>query len=356
MADGKINQSVILLQSSDSCCRISGLSSPPAAASRIHQYHQRQTMSRQMSLRFVTMLAFAAPLSYASSPDGILYSDWDGAETCKPLSFAQPTTEAAIVEEIVAAAAEGDMIKVVGAGHSFSGIQLTDGSVSAGSSGRMISLDRYAGVVGSPAWAEDGSYADVTVRAGSRLCDLNTALEALGLAFINLGSCAAQSIAGAVATGTHGTGKLLGSMSTQVVGLRLLDASGVAHDVSAGTASEADLFSAARVGLGALGVVVEVTVRCVPLFKMKETTYSLPLSDLLATHDELYENNDRFQWNWLVWLRINQPECMCQVSYQCLFGIILYPSCINVPCTRIICYFLIALQRHGGRDSARAHQ
>jgi L-gulonolactone oxidase len=251
-----------------------------------------------MSLHFIAMLAFSAPFGYASSPDGILYSDWDGAETCKPLSFAQPTTEAAIVEEIVAAAAEGSMIKVVGAGHSFSGIQLTDGSVNAGSSGRMISLDRYAGVVGAPAWADDGSYASVTVRAGSRLSDLNTALEALGLAFVNLGSCAAQSIAGAVATGTHGTGKLLGSMSTQVVGLRLLDASGAAHDISA--ESEAELFSAARVGLGALGVVVEVTVRCVPLFKMKETTYSLPLADLLATHDELYENNDRFQWNWLV--------------------------------------------------------
>jgi L-gulonolactone oxidase len=252
----------------------------------------------------LAVLAFVAPFGSASSPVGIVYSDWDGAQTCQPLSFAQPTTEAAIVAEIVAAAAEGSMLKVVGAGHSFSGIQLTDGggASASGPSGRLVSLDRYAGLVGAPVWAADGSYADVTVRAGSKLQDLNAALEGLGLAFVNLGSCAAQAMAGAVATGTHGTGKLLGSMSTQLVGLRLLDAAGEAHDVSSADADAEGqaLFAAARVGLGAMGVVVELTVRCVPLFKLKETTYSLPLAELLASHDELYANNDRFQWNWLV--------------------------------------------------------
>ena len=120
------------------------------------------------------------------------------------------------------AVASGDQLKIIGAGHSFSGIQLSDGDETT-PAGRLVSLDRYAGIT-NVAWADDKSYADVTVRAGSRLRDLNAALEDLGLAFENLGATAAQSLAGAIATGTHGTGRLLGSISTQVSGLRILDA------------------------------------------------------------------------------------------------------------------------------------
>jgi L-gulono-1,4-lactone dehydrogenase len=137
----------------------------------------------------------------------------------------------------------------------------------------------------------------VTVRAGSRLRDLNTAFEDIGLAFENLGSTAAQSLAGAVATGTHGTGRELGSISTQLRAIRLVDAVGAVHATS--PSNEADLFSAARVGLGALGVVTELTVRAIPLFKMRKTTFSLPLPELLNSLQDYYNTYERFQWSWI---------------------------------------------------------
>jgi hypothetical protein len=207
----------------------------------------------------------------------------------------KPTTQAGIINEILDAAAAGDQLRVVGAGHSFSGIQLIDNEDNV-PSGRLLNLDRYAGIT-NVVWAEDGSSAQVTAKAGSRLRDLNTALEDLGLAFINMGSCAAQSIAGATSTGTHGTGHYLGNMATQITGLTIVDANGVVHNASA--TQNPDLFTTARVGLGALGVVIEVTVNTVPIFKLRETTYSMPLQDLLDTHDELYNKYDRFQWNFI---------------------------------------------------------
>jgi L-gulonolactone oxidase len=213
------------------------------------------------------------------------------------LSFAQPTTESGIINEILDAAAAGDQLRVVGAGHSFSGIQLIDNADESQASGRLLNLDRYTGIT-NVVWSDDKTSAQVTIKAGSRLRDVNTDLENLGLAFINLGSCAAQSIAGATSTGTHGTGRLLGNMATQITGLKIIDSFGQIHNVSQND-DDNGLFTTARVGLGALGVITEITVNTVPIFKLKETTYSMPLNDLLSQHDEIYNQYERFQWNWI---------------------------------------------------------
>src|SRR5262249_54650638 len=101
----------------------------------------------------------------------------------------------------------------------------------------------------------------VTVGAGIRLKQLNALLPQFGLALANLGSIAEQSIAGAAATGTHGTGLTIGNLATQIVGMHLVTANGQVHVLSAETTPE--LMRAARVNLGALGVVTQVTLQCV---------------------------------------------------------------------------------------------
>ncbi len=155
------------------------------------------------------------PCVLGYTPAGLRYSNWDGMEVCSPVAGLLPASEAEVVYAIRSAAKTGEQLKIVGAGHSFSGIQLTDGNVT-NPSGRVMSLDLLSGII-DVRFLDDGSGdAEVTAMAGTRLRDLNSALEARGLAFENLGACAAQSLAGAVATATHGTGRDLGSLSTQV--------------------------------------------------------------------------------------------------------------------------------------------
>lgn len=231
--------------------------------------------------------------SLASSPVGVTYTDWDGALTCRPEAFLLPASEEAIALALREAAAAGQRVKVVGAGHSFSGIQMLDSQDAPG--GVMLSLDRWAGIVAVTYGDQEPSL--VEVRAGTRLRDLNTELERRGLALENLGATAAQSVVGACATGTHGTGRELGSMATAIQALRIIDAQG--NVVVASAEENAELFAAARVSLGALGVVSTVTVRVVPMFHMRKTVVNLPLEELLQRHDELYAKYERMQWSWV---------------------------------------------------------
>lgn len=187
----------------------------------------------------------------------------------------------AIVQQ---AAAAGTRLKVVGAGHSFAPIAMTNLSTSATNTtltapARMISLDLIVGITNVQRHVGGNNYSYVTVGAGMRLRDLNPALEAIGLALENLGATAAQSLAGATATGTHGTGRLLGSMSTQIVGLRLVLANGTVATVDQQTQPE--LFAAARVSLGSFGIVTAITLRVVDLFKMRLDVIPMQLDDLI---------------------------------------------------------------------------
>jgi L-gulonolactone oxidase len=208
------------------------------------------------------------------------WTDWDGLQVCTPLDYKRPTTEKEIVDLVKSAAASKSQIKVVGGGHSFSGIALT--------TGHMITLDDYNKVMYVNKTA-------VTVQAGIRLHELNAQLEVRGLSFENLGACSQQSLAGALATGTHGTGNT-GSMSTQVLEMRIVSGTG---DIIVASATEnADVFNAARVGIGALGVISTITINTLPLFKLKRTTTVLALDDLLSSLPQILSKFDRVQWFW----------------------------------------------------------
>lgn len=184
----------------------------------------------------------------------------------------------------------GQQIKVVGAGHSFSSIPLTDDEAKTPSV--MVNLDKLNRVLQLP--RSTGQDSTVLVEAGIRVHDLNDALLAAGWALENTGAIAEQSVAGATQTGTHGTGKGLGSMSSQITELALLLANSTVINVSATTRT--DVFDAARVGLGALGIVVAVRLHVVPAFKLKRVAMPYSLSALLEDLPRLTLQYDRLQW------------------------------------------------------------
>ena len=170
-------------------------------------------------------------------------------------------------------------MRPLGAGHSFTGAAATDGVT--------VRLDRMNRVLDS-----DSESGLVRVQAGIRLHELSPELERRGLALENLGDIDVQALAGAIATGTHGTGGGYGSLASQVVGLRLVTAAGEAIDCAPGD----DLFDAAAVSLGALGVVTEVTLRCQPAFTMKRVDALEPVEDALAQLDELVDSSEHFEF------------------------------------------------------------
>lgn len=188
------------------------------------------------------------------------FVNWARTASCEPVALARPRSEEELRSVLLDAMAKGLRVKVVGGAHSWSDAACTDGV--------LISLDALSAIV-----SVDGTR--VTVEAGIRLDALNEALASRGLALGVLGSIARQSIAGAIATGTHGSGPRHGSLSSMVCGLRLMLADGSVKDLAPGD----ELFDAARVSLGALGVVTRVTLACEPAFRLEELAAPLPFDE-----------------------------------------------------------------------------
>ena len=154
-----------------------------------------------------------------------------------------------------------------------------------------MDLSRWTGIVEA-----DEKTGLVTVRSGTRLRDLNEALARRGLAMSNLGDIDAQTVAGAISTGTHGTGAAFGGIATQVRGLELVLADGSV--VSATPAENPEVFAAARVGLGALGVLSTVTLQCERAYYLQADNGPRPLGEVLEGLDGLVEDNDHFEFYW----------------------------------------------------------
>jgi len=208
-----------------------------------------------------------------------MWTNWSRGQWCDPVALERPASRAEVSEALVRAAAAGRAVRVAGAGHSFSDLAVTDGT--------MLRLDGLARVLDA-----DPAAGLVRVEAGIGLRRLNAELDALGLALENLGDIDAQSLAGALATATHGTGGRLPNLSAQVEGMELVLADGSERTLAP---ADGDLLRAARVGLGALGVVVAVTLRCVPAFRLHAVDEPVRLADVLEDLDARVDGNDHFE-------------------------------------------------------------
>ena len=208
------------------------------------------------------------------------WSNWAGDQHCAPAAYEEPASEEEISAAIGRAVAAGKALRVAGSGHSFTDAACTDG--------HMLSLRRMNRLISAD--AESGL---VEVEAGITLHELGPLLAGRGLAMENLGDVDAQSLAGALATGTHGTGARFRNLSAQVAALRLVTADG--SIVSCSADDDPDLFRAARVGIGALGVVSAVALRCVPLETLRRTDDQRPLDEVLGRFEELVDGHERFE-------------------------------------------------------------
>lgn len=181
---------------------------------------------------------------------------------------------------IEAAAEAGRTVRAVGAGHAFSDVVLTDGT--------LVSLERMCRVLGV-----DRARGLVRVEAGVTLHNLMSELDDYGLALENLGDVDEQSLAGATATDTHGTAPRLPNLSAALETIELVLANGSVAEFSA--KNDPDAWRAARVSIGALGVVTAVTLRAVPAFTLEAVEETAPLDDALDRLDELADGSEHFE-------------------------------------------------------------
>ena len=209
------------------------------------------------------------------------WQNWGRSVETHPERIAHPASTAEVSSLVREAAAAGMKIKAVGASHSFTAIAATDGI--------LLRLDRMNLLI-----SHDPVTARVRVQAGMSLHELNPQLKALGLALPNLGDVDPQSVAGAVSTGTHGTGDTLFGISKAVVGVQLVTGDGEVLEIDESHA----WFGASRVTLGALGILTEVTLQCVPAFLLRAREEPMALSEVLDGIDSLVGDNDHFEFYW----------------------------------------------------------
>ena len=221
--------------------------------------------------------------SGASSAEPRAWRNWAGTATATPARWCRPRSEAEISAAVKDAASAGLQVRALGSGHSF--------TAAAATSGVALDLSQWTGIT-----AADTRTGLVTVRSGTTLRALNAELGGFGLAMANLGDIDAQTLAGALSTGTHGTGARLGGLATQVEALELVLADGSV--VSCSATSRPELFAAARIGLGALGVITTVTLRCVPSFTLLADERPVPVEEVLEQFDALAAANDHFEFYW----------------------------------------------------------
>jgi len=212
-----------------------------------------------------------------------VWRNWGRSESVRPQRIEFPRTVDAVQRAVVAAAARRLPIKAVGAGHSFTGIAVAPGV--------LLDLRDLSGLV-----SMDPDRARVTLLAGTRLHQVPALLAPYGLAMENLGDIDRQSVAGAISTGTHGTGARFGGLATQVVGATLVTASGELLRID--ETENRELLPAVALGLGALGILVEVTLQCVPAFVLHAVEQPEALETVLAGLDDRVAAADHFEFYW----------------------------------------------------------
>ena len=212
------------------------------------------------------------------------WSNWAGNQLSKPVRIERPSSESEVVEIVLRAVAEHLRVKVVGSGHSFTGIAVPDEvMIDLAQMNRVVNVDHVGGVI--------------TVQAGIVLSDLNAYLESHKLSMPNLGDVTYQTLAGAVSTSTHGTGLQRTGLAAQIRAFKLVTASG--EVLTCDPVQNAEIFHCGRVSLGALGVITEVTLNVVPAFNLRAVEQPMRISHVLDNFAQLIQENDFFEFYWV---------------------------------------------------------
>jgi FAD/FMN-containing dehydrogenase len=213
------------------------------------------------------------------------WTNWSGSVTSRVRRIITPSSEDELAAAVAESAHRGETVRVAGSGHSFVPLCAAD-------AGTLVSLENLRGVIEA-----DAAAGEATVWAGSRICELGEPLRAAGLAMTTMGDIDRQAIAGAIATGTHGTGYRVQSIPNQVVGVTLVTASGEVRSLLLD--GDAAAMRAARVSLGALGVATRLRLRLAPAFRLHERTWIEGTDECLRRLDERIHATRHFEFFWM---------------------------------------------------------
>src|SRR5579883_1419394 len=211
------------------------------------------------------------------------WHNWSSSVKSAPRAVVKPASLQELAGLVASYAREGRHVRVVGAGHSFTPLVQTDDV--------LLSLDNMQGIE-----SIDATSGCVTIWGGTKLHKLGNDLLERGLAQENLGDIDVQSIAGAISTGTHGTGTRYGTISTQVVGLTLVTGDGEILECS--EEKNPEIFKAAQTSFGVLGIIAKVTLRVVPARRLHYKGHRERLSKVLANLEQYKQENSHFEFFW----------------------------------------------------------
>ncbi len=220
----------------------------------------------------------AAPTAGAGAKRRLPWRNWSGSQQCLPAARVAPASVAELQELL---AGGSGVVRAVGAGHSFTPLVPTDGTI--------VSLSRLSGLLD-----HDAESMQATLWAGSRLGDIGAPLEQVGQALVNMPDIDEQTLAGCFATATHGTGTGIGCMSTFIEGLQLVDARGQLVDCD--RQRNAELFDAARVSLGTLGIITRVRLRNVAPYRLRRETVWREFDEILAIAESEADKHRNFEF------------------------------------------------------------
>lgn len=222
-------------------------------------------------------------LSVEKMMKGKQWSNWAGNVTAKFEHFFTPNSLGELQTIVVRASRENKRIRVIGASHSFSPVAQPEDI--------LISLHELRGLV-----EVNPDTQEATFWAGTYLYEIGPSLKEYHLALENMGDIQEQTIAGAISTGTHGTGIRLGSVSSQVVKWEWIDGLGHVHIHE--RKDHDDLSDALHVSLGLLGVFVKITIKAIPLYSLQVKTFRSTLSEGLTNWEEAIEKLRHLEWFW----------------------------------------------------------
>ncbi|MEE4144933.1 MAG: D-arabinono-1,4-lactone oxidase [Halieaceae bacterium] len=241
--------------------------------------NRRGMLTALVAAALAPRLGAGAPVAPAGGAGRRLpWRNWSGSQQCLPAARVAPATVAELQELL--ASGKG-VVRAVGAGHSFTALVPTDDTI--------VSLSRLSGLL-----SHDPDALQATLWAGSRLGDIGAPLEQAGQALVNMPDIDEQTLAGCLATATHGTGTGIGCMSTFIEGLQLVDARGELVDCD--RRNNAELFDAARVSLGSLGIITQVRLQNVAPYRLRRETVWREFDELLAVAQSSADQHRNFEF------------------------------------------------------------
>ena len=229
------------------------------------------------------------------------WRNWSGSVTCAPREVLAPGSIAELAQVVGEHGRAGRRLRVAGSGHSFTPLVQTDDT--------LLRMDGLSGIT-----SFDAERGLVTALGGTPLKQLGDALLERGVAQENLGDIDVQTITGAISTGTHGTGVRFGNLATQVAGMTLVTAAGAVVELS--PEREPEVFKAAQVSLGALGVIAAVTLRVVPAKRLRYQTRRERIESLIDHLEQYKRENSHFEFFWFPYTKWAQAKFTNETDAQ----------------------------------------